>query len=114
MLRFKAFIIALVSGLLLSSCYSAVLTSTHGIPRPTMSETEKEYWKDKYVVQFDTVLKAPIGTDQNLIKTRRDGCPSGKLYQVELKNSFGGVLLYLVTFGTRRKFTVKYVCMQEQ
>jgi hypothetical protein len=106
------FLTFLVLILVLSSCYSTVLTSTHGVPNPDFNE-RKDFFRDKFVVEFDTVLKAGATIDYTVIKTRRKGCPSGKLHSVEFKNSFGGVMLYLVTLGSRRKVSIKYTCMQD-
>ncbi|MEX0289589.1 MAG: hypothetical protein AB3N14_10815 [Flavobacteriaceae bacterium] len=96
---------------LLQSCYSVVLTSTHGNYMPEENERE-DFFKDKMVIELDTVVPAGVTTNYSLIKTQRDRCTSGKLHSMQFKNTFGGSLLYLVTFGAKRKVSIKYVCIQ--
>lgn len=101
----------LLIGVLLQSCYSVVLTSTRGDYMPEENNRD-DFFKDKMVIEYDTVVRTSAITNYSLIKTQQDKCSSGRLHSVEFKNTFGGSMLYLVTFGAKRKVTIKYVCMQ--
>jgi hypothetical protein len=102
---------------LLSSCYSVRLLSTKGAPQPiTDPSTEGN---DKYrtveMIEIDTVIKVSVATgsfDYFIKETKK--CKTGELHSVEYRNTFGGLLLSAVTFGTRRKMKVKYVCMKKE
>ncbi len=106
---------------LFTSCYSVRLVSTHGAPMPCQSgidenckEDQGNFYRDKRVVVIDTVIKAGVTTDDIGIRIQRSGCEAGKLFSVEYKNTFGGSLLYLVTFGNKRKVKIKYICMKPE
>jgi hypothetical protein len=60
---------------------------------------------------MDTIVKVKLTTDESPINIR--DCDSGGLHTIEYKNTFGGILLYLVTFGRKRVVKVKYVCLKE-
>ncbi len=105
---------------LFASCYSVRLVSTHGAPNPCQTGVEPDcmedlgnFYRDKRVVVIDTVVKAGVTTDDIGIRVQRSGCETGKLFSVEYKNTFGGSLLYLVTFGSKRKVKIKYICMKQ-
>ncbi len=98
----------------ISSCYSVRLVSTHGAPMPPDEMERDDWYRDKYVVELDTVIKASITTDDITFKVLQDGCETGKLFSVEYKNTFGGSLLYIFTFGNKRKVKLKYVCMKPE
>ncbi|GAA4278742.1 hypothetical protein GCM10022259_34670 [Aquimarina mytili] len=73
-----------------------------------------DWYRDKKVIVLDTVIKANIAIDKITIPVKRLGCESGKLFSVEYKDTFGGNLLYLFTFGNKRKLKIKYVCMKPE
>lgn len=107
--------------LLLTSCYSVRLVSTHGAPMPCQSGIEKHckedhgnFYRDKAVVVIDTVVKSSLFTEDIGMRIQRSGCETGKLFSVEYKNTLGGSLLYLVTFGSKRKVRIKYICMKPE
>lgn len=107
--------------LLFTSCYSVRLVSTKGAPMPCQSgidencpEDQGNFYRDKRVVVLDTIIKASIAVDDIGIRVQRFGCETGKLFSVEYKNTFGGSLLYLITFGSKRKVKIKYVCMKPE
>ena len=105
--------IALLILSLCASCYSVRLVSTMGAPMGEVNERD-DWYRDKMVVELDTVVSAGITTDEMSIRVRRDRCASGKLFSVEYRNTFGGSLLYLATFGNKRKVRLKYVCMKPE
>ncbi len=100
--------------LLFISCYSVKLVSTNGAPNPDPNNDSDDDYRNKRVIVLDTVIKAGTTTDAIGFKTQRDGCESGKLHSVEYKNTLGGSLLYLITFGSKRKVRIKYVCMKPE
>lgn len=100
--------------LLIVSCYSVKLVSTHGAPNPDPLNDSDDDYRNKRVIVIDTVIKAGTTTAAIGIRTQREGCESGKLHSVEYTNTFGGTLLYLITFGSKRKVKIKYVCMKPE
>ncbi len=92
------------------SCYSVKLVSVNGIPNPDPNNDSDNGYRNQRVIVLDTIVKAGSTTDVISIRTQREGCESGKLHSVEYKNTFGGSLLYLITFGSKRKVRIKYVC----
>ncbi|MEW7292029.1 hypothetical protein [Aquimarina sp. 2304DJ70-9] len=98
---------------LFASCYSVRLISTNGAPMPDQNERD-DFYRDKKVIVLDTVIKANIAIDDITIPVKRLGCETGKLFSVEYKDTFGGNLLYLITFGSKRKVKIKYVCMKPE
>ncbi len=108
------FLRVLIIALLLTSCYSVRIVSTHGTPNPDPINDSDDDYRNKRVIVLDTVIKGGITTSVLEFKTARNGCKSGKLHSVEYKNTFGGSLLYLVTFGNKRKVKIKYVCMKPE
>lgn len=99
---------------LMSSCYSVRIVSTKGAPMPPDEMERDDWYRDKMVVEIDTVIKAGITTDDISFRVLRDDCETGKLFSLEYQNTFGGSLLYLVTFGNKRKVKLKYVCMKPE
>jgi len=77
-------------------------------------EDQGNFYRDKQVIVIDTVLKASITTDHIQIQVQREWCPSGKIFSVEYKNTFGGSLLYLLSFGSKRKVKIKYICIKPE
>lgn len=94
------------------SCYSVRIVSTKGTPNPDPLNDEDGDYRNKRVIVLDTTIKVGATTDVIQLKTSQIGCESGRLHSVEYANTFGGALLYLVTFGTKRKVRIKYVCMK--
>lgn len=112
-LKLSAKLLLLVfSFFLFTSCYSVRIVSTKGAPMPPDEMTRDDWYRDKMVVEIDTIIKAGILTDDLALRVLREGCETGKLFSVEYKNTFGGSLLYLVTFGNKRKVKLMYVCMK--
>ncbi len=114
-------IVFLLIFLMCVSCYSVRLVSTQGAAMTCQSgideecpETMGNYYRDKRVIVLDTVIKSGIMVDDIGMRVQRFGCESGKLFSVEYKNTFGGALLYLVSFGNKRKVKIKYVCMKPE
>lgn len=107
-------IIVLPIFFLLVSCYSVKIVSTNGTPNPDPLNDNDDDYRNKRVIVVDTVIKAGTTTASLGLRTQRTGCESGKIHSVEYKNTFGGTLLYLVTFGSKRKVKIKYVCMKTE
>ncbi|KJD36327.1 hypothetical protein PW52_07000 [Tamlana sedimentorum] len=99
--------------LLLSSCYSVRLRSVNGTYQPDPLLSRNDYYRGMEVVELDTVIKIDIvSKDFTYLIKETDACKSGKLHTVEFKNTFGGSLLSVFSFGKKRKLKVKYVCMK--
>lgn len=107
--------------LLFQSCYSVRLVSTKGTPMPDQHEDEElaeaklgDFYKDKMFTVVKKVVPASVFTESIQFPIEQTNCESGKLFSVEYKNSFGGSLLYLATFGGKRKVKITYVCMKPE
>ena len=96
------------------SCYSVRIVSTKGTLNPDPFSTRDDYYRNYKVVEVDTIVKSSLFTDNIGIRTAVSGCESGKLHTVEYRNTLGGSLLYLITFGAKRKVKLKYVCMKKE
>ncbi|WP_158844073.1 hypothetical protein [Algibacter sp. L1A34] len=97
----------------LTSCYSVRLRSINGAYQPDPLSTRTDYYRNMAVKELDTVIKIDISSkDFTLLIKETERCKTGKLHTVEFRNTFGGSLLSMVTFGRKRKMKIKYVCMQ--
>jgi len=103
----------IVLGILLTSCYSVRLRSVNGAMQPDPLMLREDYYRGMEVVELDTVIKIDLTSkDFTYLIKETEKCKSGKLHTIEFKNTFGGSLLSVVTFGRKRKMKVKYVCMK--
>ncbi|MBL4664059.1 MAG: hypothetical protein JKY22_11030 [Flavobacteriaceae bacterium] len=102
--------LAILSMFLLMSCYSVRLKVSNGQAEPQDNERE-DALSGLYVRELDTIIKVKTTTDEYPINIR--DCESGALHTVEVKSTLGGVLLYVATFGRKRKVKVKYVCLKD-
>ena len=102
----------LLLALMLQSCYSTRIVSTHGNPMPAQNIEGDDWYRDKEYGEYTAVVKTSILTDGIAIRVPREHCGSGEVFSVEYKDTFGGNLLYFFSFGTKRKVNIKYVCMQ--
>ena len=102
--------IALLMMCCLASCYSVRLKVSNGQAEPQDNERE-DALSGLYVRELDTIIKVKTTTDEYQINIR--DCESGALHTVQIKNTLGGILLYVATFGSKRKVKVKYVCLKD-
>lgn len=109
-MKTKLLLLLLVVFVSLSSCYSIRLKVSNGQAEPDDND-RTDALAGLMVRELDTVAKVKLTTDENPINIR--DCESGGLHTIEYKNTFGGILLYLVTFGRKRVVKVKYVCIKE-
>ncbi|WP_420379442.1 hypothetical protein [Gilvibacter sp.] len=110
----KRVFILLALGLCLQSCYSVRFVSINGDEQPDPLSTRTDYYRDMQVVELDTVITAKATTqDINYLIKESSACKSGRLHTVEVRNTFGAILLSAVTFGRKRKVKIKYVCQLE-
>ena len=98
----------------LTSCYSVRIVNSQGTVNPDPLSERTDFYRDKMVFELDTVVKANAFIDEVTFIASGNHCQSGKLFSVEYKNSFGASLLYLITFGSRRKVKMKYVCLKPE
>lgn len=97
---------------LLVSCYTVRLRSVNGAMQPDPLMSRDDYYRGMEVVELDTIIKIDVTSkDFTYLIKETDKCKSGKLHTIEFKNTFGGSLLSVVTFGRKRKMKIKYVCM---
>jgi len=109
-MKLKSILILIVSYALLVSCYSIRLKVSNGQAEPADTERE-DALSGLMVREMDTIVKVKLTTDESPINIR--DCDSGALHTIEYKNTFGGILLYLITFGRKRVVKVKYVCLKD-
>ena len=113
MKRINKIIVLIALSLLLTSCYSVRLRSINGALQPDPLMLRDDYYRGMEVVELDTIIKIDVTSkDFTYLIKETEKCKSGKLHTIEFKNTFGGSLLSLVTFGRKRKMKVKYVCMK--
>ena len=98
----------------LTSCYSVRIVNSQGTVHPDPLSERTDFYRDKMVFELDTIVKASAFIDEVTFIASGNHCPSGKLFSVEYKNSLGASLLYLVTFGSKRKVKLKYVCLKPE
>lgn len=110
MKQFKFFLL-IISACILTSCYSVRLRNVNGAPQLDPFSDRDDDFRGMAVIELDTVVKTKLGTKEftHLIK-ESDQCESGKINIIEYRNTLGGVLLSGVTFGSKRRVTIKYVC----
>lgn len=98
----------------LASCYSVRFVSINGDEQPDPLSERRDYFRDMQVIEIDTVLTAKVTTeDINYLIKQNSACKSGRLHTIEVRNTFGAVLLAGITFGRKRKVKIKYVCQLE-
>tara|TARA_R110002049_G_scaffold47596_5_gene137469 strand:- start:87776 stop:88051 length:276 start_codon:yes stop_codon:yes gene_type:complete len=73
-----------------------------------------DFYKDKMFTVVKKAVPASVFTESIQFPIDQSNCESGKLFSVEYKNSLGGSLLYLATFGGKRKVKITYVCMKTE
>lgn len=108
--------ILLLSAFILSlaSCYSVRFVSINGDEQPDPLSERRDYFRDMQVIEIDTVLTAKVTTeDINYLIKESSACKSGRIHTIEVRNTFGAVLLAGITFGRKRKVKIKYVCQLE-
>ena len=101
----------------LQSCYSIRVSSSKGTMNPdTDPTTETHDWTRGFeVIEINKVIKSSTFNKNDGFKAIvEDRCESGKLHSFEYVNSLGGSLLYLITFGSRRKIKLRYICMKKE
>jgi len=109
-MKFKAISILIFCCIMFTSCYSIRLKVSNGQAEPADTERE-DALSGLMVREIDTIVKVKLTTDESPINIRE--CDSGALHTIEYKNTFGGILLYLITFGRKRVVKVKYVCLKD-
>jgi len=94
----------------LTSCYSVRFQVSNGQPEPR-DDDEETAWAGYNVRTIETTVTRKISTGANYFNIT--DCESGALHTVEYRNTLGGLLLYVATFGRKKKVKIKYVCIQE-
>ena len=98
----------------LASCYSVRFVSINGDEQPDPLSERRDYFRDMQVIELDTILTAKVTTeDINYLIKESSACKSGRIHTIEVRNTFGAVLLAGITFGRKRKVKIKYVCQLE-
>ena len=95
---------------LVTSCYSVRFQVHNGVPEMIEEDSEDpqagQNFREKNMVVTRGLLN---GNDFFNIKD----CVEGSLHTVQYRNTFGGLLLYVVTFGRKKQVKVRYVCTKE-
>lgn len=94
----------------ISSCYSVRFQVNNGQFEPADTEREDAY-AGYNVHTLDTIVSRKMTTGDHYFNIAN--CPSGALHTIEYKVGLGGVLLYMITFGRKKKVRIKYVCIKE-
>ena len=94
------------------SCYSIRIANIKGAPEPSSLGTgETGYYADKTFTVLDTTISLKLYEHDAMFL---EPCEEGGFYSVEYRVKFGDILLNAITFGTRKKVRVKYVCLKPQ
>ena len=109
-MRILKFSICCLLMLSLASCYTVRFQVHNGVPETENSNSDDplagQMFREKTMVVNRKLLQ---GNDFFMIKD----CESGSLHTVEYTNTFGGILLYLITFGRNKEVRIRYVCTKE-
>ena len=112
-MRLLNFMLVLTLALTMVSCYSVRFQVENGQWEPEDTEEGDPYYRGYLVrsVPKKVVTKKLItGADYFNISD----CESGALHTVEYKSTLGGILLNLITFGTKKQVKVRYVCIKKE
>lgn len=105
------FSVLFISVFLFTSCYSVRLRNINGAPQLDPFSDRDDYYRGMAVTELDTVIgKKLTSKDFTYHIKETDACESGKINIIEYRNTFGGLLLNLITFGNKRKVKIIYVC----
>ncbi len=105
------FIPIFIGILLLTSCYSVRVRNVNGAPQLDPFSDRDDYYRGMAVIEIDTVLsKSLTSKDFTYLIKETDNCESGKINIIEYRNTLGSLLLSAITFGSKRKVKIKYVC----
>mgnify|MGYP001803355493 FL=1 len=96
--------------LMMSSCYSIRFQVENGQWEPADTEREDAY-AGYNVYELDTIVTRKLTTGEHYFNI--SNCPTGALHTVEYRSTFGGILLNAITFGRKKKVSIKYVCIKE-
>jgi hypothetical protein len=94
----------------LQSCYSVRMVNTNGVPQPDPMNTVDGFYRHKSVTELDTVVKLKTLEKEF---TLLEKCGDRGFYSIEYRNTFGGLLRSLFSFGKKRTVKIKYVCLKE-
>lgn len=110
-MKYLKHFVVLLSIFLLVSCYSVRLRNVNGAPQTVAYSERDDYYRNLQVIEIDTVIsKSGTSKDFTYPIKASDKCESGKINIIEYRNTFGGLLLNIITLGTKRKMKIKYVC----
>jgi len=96
--------------LLLQSCYSVTLVSKTGSGVANPLNKEIGIFTGKDVVEINKTVKTKIIVKELGIFEKCDG---DGFFAVQYRVTLGSVLLNAITFGTRRKVRIRYVCLKQ-
>ena len=98
---------------LLPSCYSIRLANINGVfePNPHAVNNDTGFYADKKFTSIDTSIKLKIYENDAMFL---ESCAAGGFYSVEYRVNLFDILWSGLTFGTRKKVRVKYVCLKPQ
>lgn len=96
---------------LLNSCYTLQFKVENGVGEPEDTETEVPWEAGHLVRKRYETIKSKIHNQDNIINIK--DCESGSIYAIEYKSTFGGILLSVVTFGTRKAAKLRYICSEQ-
>jgi hypothetical protein len=83
----------------------------NGAPQPDPFSNRNDYYRGMDVIEMDTIINIKLTSkDFTYLIKENKACESGKLNIIEYRNTFGGLLVSAITFGRKRKVTIKYVC----
>lgn len=100
----------LLSGMLMSSCYSVRISNKQGSGEPDPLNTEAGFYRGLQVHVIDTTINLKLLANEAMVL---ESCPGGTFHTVEYRVTLGDVLLSGITLGKKRRVHIKYVCLKE-
>ena len=94
----------------LQSCYSVRMVNTGGVPQPDPMNNVDGFYRHKAVTKIDTVIKLKTLEKEF---TLLEKCGDRGFHSVEYRNTFGGLLRSVFSFGKKKTVQIKYVCLKE-
>ncbi len=96
--------------LLLQSCYSVTLVSKTGSGVTNPLNKEIGIFTGKEVTEINKTVKVKV-IDKELGIFEK--CEGDGFFAIQYRVTLGSVLFNAITFGTRRKVNIRYVCLKK-
>ena len=107
----QVLIVLLLWFLCMTSCYSVRVVSKHGIPEPDPTNDTFGFFNGKQVHHLDTTVRKSV-FEGDLMALEQ--CGNSGFFAIEYRTTLGDIILSGITFGSKNRIRVKYVCLKEE